>query len=469
MRNGRLSKYGLVIIHCFLLNFYASAQFPDSARTGYLLDASEEYWLAPTASIKGTGFIESIKHIPINKRKGFVSIGINIREGYEHFGNYLWGIGPQDKNGYFLHRVLFHNDLRWNRHFRSFLEVQSSTISDRNGGPRPVQDLNKIAINQFFGELTLHAGKWAMLHFRFGKQSLNYGTGTLLDIRDANVRRSFAGSKIILENKSLKVDAFFMLPIAVREGIFDDQIDHSQKVGGFWGTRKFHNNALTKLDLYYVFINRRQTRFNQGTGKEVRNTVGMAATCKKGNWFSYCEADVQFGKFNNGNIRAWKIAPSFGYQVQMLRIKPVFTIQGAISSGDKDSSDPVLQTFNPLYPKAIYYGFIDNAGSANLIVIHPKVEFQFFKRLTITAGYYQFWKQQLHDGIYAVNGSYLLPPANEKRPVGSMWDILTTCTLGNHVIIQLIGSCYKMGEYLKQQPALNGDIRYAGIKSTLRI
>ena len=466
---SRLFKNGLVIIHCFLSTFYVYAQFPDSIPTGYLLDTSEEYWSAPTDSIKEASFLERIKHLPINKHKGFVSTGISIREGYENFRDYLWGIGPQDKNGYFLHRVLFHNDIRWNRNFRSFFEVQSSTISDRNGGPRPIQDLNTIAMNQFFGEVALPAGKWTMLHFRFGKQSLNYGNGTLLDIRDANVRRSFAGGKLILENKSLKVDAFFMLPITVREGSFDDRIDHSQKVGGFWGTRKFYNYTLARLDLYYIFITRKQTRFNQGTGKEVRSTVGMAATLKKENWFSYTEVDIQFGKFNAGNISAWKIATSIGYQAQIINIKPVITIQGAISSGDKDPSDRALQTFNPLYPKAVYYGFIDNAGSANLVVVHPKAEFQFFKRFRLTAGYYQFWKQQANDGIYAINGAYLLPAANDKKPVGRMLDVLITYSIGSQIIIQLIGSYYKRDEYLKEQPVLSSDIRYLGIKSTLRI
>jgi len=308
-----------------------------------------------------------------------------------------------------------------------------------------------------------------MLHFRFGKQSLNYGNGTLLDIRDANVRRSFSGAKFILENKSLKLDAFYMLPMNVKEGFFDDRMDHSQKVGGLWGTRKSYNNTLTRLNFYYVFISRKQTRFNQGTGKEIRNTIGIAATLKKENWFSYFEVDLQFGKFNNGNIWAWKIAPSIGYQLQRLKIKPVFSIQGAISSGDKNSLEPDLQTFNPLYPKAIYYGFIDNAGSANLVVVHSKAEFQLTKVVRIALGNYHFWKQNANDGIYAINGSYLLPAANEKKAVGSMWDVLVTYSMGKHLTMQLIVSYYKRGEYLKQQPTLNSDIRYLGIKSTLRI
>ncbi|MDH7459967.1 alginate export family protein [Chitinophagaceae bacterium 26-R-25] len=464
-------KFFFCVVTCLSAVVSTYGQFSDKAKTGYLPDAAEEHWLVINDSVKVTRFIDRIKHLPINHKKGFIGVGINIREGYELFGNYLWGMGPQDNNGYFLHRLLLHSHFSWNEHVRLFAELESSAISGRNGGPRPIQDLNKMAMNQFFGEINFSVSKdkRTMFHFRFGKQSLNYGIGTLLDIRDANVRRSFAGGKLILEKQSLKLDGFFMLPVTVREGAFDDKIDHSQKVAGVWGTKTFYKKTLNRLDLYYIYINRDKTRFGQETGRETRNTIGVATSLRKHNWFSYCEADLQFGKFNGGNIRAWKIAPSVGYQAKSLKLQPVFTVQGAISSGDKDSSDNGLQTFNPLFPKAIYYGYIDNAGSANLIVVHPKIELLFFKRLLVTAGYYRFWRQQSSDGLYAINGSNLLPASNEKKSVGRMWDVLLTYPVKNHVVLQLMGSYYKQGEFLKEQPQLKGDIRYAGIKLTVRI
>ena len=455
---------------CLAAVYSAHGQTADSLSTGYMLDAAEEFWPLQNDSFR-KDVTSKLKHLPVNHNKGSITFGFNNRESYEYFNEYLWGLGSQDKNGFFLHRFLLHTDMRWNKNLRIFTELQSSTITGRLGGPRPIQDLNKLAVNQLFLELTIPAGKRNRLSLRLGEQSLNYGRGTLLDIRDANVRKSFAGGKLILENGRIRIDFFYMHPVAEKKGIFDDKIDHTQKLVGFWATRKYQTTVLNRMDFYYLLIRRDETRFNQRYGKELRHTIGTAATFKnkKGNWFSYSEINLQFGKFNRGNILAWKIAPSLGYQFQRIWTKPVISLQGAVSSGDKDSSDLNIQTFNPLFPKAIYYGFIDNAGSANLIVVHPKADFHLSDNFKITTGYYRFWRQRTTDGIYAVNGSFLLPAANDKHSVGSMWDILITYNVSNNFTVQFIGSYYKRHGYLKEQPELNTDIRYASFKTTLRI
>ena len=439
-----------------------------AAPTGYLPDAAEEYWPAPNDSAS-RHWMSRIKHLPVNHAKGFVTVGISVREGYEYFDQYLWGLGPQDDNGYFLHRLLLPVDMRWNRHFRVFTELESSHITGRQGGPRPVQDLNKLAVNQLFGEWAIQAGRETGLWLRAGKQSLHYGQGTLLDIRDANVRRSFAGGKLIFTHRHWKGDAFFMWPMVVREGFFDDAIDRTQQVGGLWTTKGFEHTVLSRVDLYYIFISREQTRFNQGIGREIRHTIGLAATLRKANWFSYSEIEVQLGRFGEGTIRAWKVAPSLGYQCSGIAGKPALSIQGAISSGDTNAKDMDLQTFNPLYPKAVYYGFIDNAGSANLAVVHPKIDIQVAKRVKLTAGRYWFWRQQAADGLYAINGAYLLPAVAQSKPVGSMWDVSVVYNAGSHFTFQAIGSYYQRKDYLKELSVTKGDIRYLGMKATLRI
>lgn len=465
----RTKKYFHCVAFFIVLHLSAYCQNPDSISTGYLLDAAEEYWPVQTDSQKLTLFADRIKHLPVNKNKGFNTIGVNARETYELFDNYFWGMGNQDKDGYFLHRLLLHNDLRWNNYVRLFAEVQSSAVTGRNGGPRPVQDRNDLSVNQAFGEVSIPVNRQNILHVRIGKQYLNYGSGTLLDARDANVRRSFWGYKFILENRSLRMDAFFMELAATRNGIFDDIIDRSQKVAGIWATKKIGNRGLTKIDLYYILIKRSPTKFNQGVGDEQRYTIGSGVYYKSGNWSGYSEADFQWGRFNEGSITSWKVAPSIAYQFKSIWFKPVFSLQGAISSGDRDASAEELQTFNPLYPKAVFYGFIDNAGSANLIVVHPKIEWLFTEQLKLAVGYYKFWRQNTDDGLYAVNGAYLLPGAAGSRNVGCMIDLATTWSVSKHFALQVIGSFYQRGEFLKQQPVTNGNIRYLGIKTTLRI
>ncbi|WP_353720773.1 alginate export family protein [Dyadobacter sp. 676] len=441
------------------------AQTPKSEPTGYLADASEEYW--PADSLDRRSHIG--KHVPILGGKGLISSGVNVREGFEFFRGYLWGIGPQDGNGYLLHRMLVHSDLRYKRHLRVFAELQSSFITGRNGGPRPVQELNKLAVNRLFGELTVKTAAISRLILRLGKQHLNYGQGTLLDLRDANVRRSFLGGKLQFEMAHTRLDLFAMKAIAAQKGLLDDRIDHDQRIGGLWMTQNFGERSPVKIDSYYLLISRQNSRYNQGSGTELRHTMGIGLTLKDERWFSFSELDFQWGKLGTDKILAWKMAPSLGYRLGRLPTQPVVSIQAAISSGDKDTGDGILQTFNPVYPKAIFYGFIDNAGSSNLIVVHPKTELKLATNLALTLNYYRFWRRHTADGFYAVNGSFLLPAYGTEKRVGQMVDLYAQYRAGSHWMFYLISAYYARGAYLKINPLTKSDILYFGLKTAVNI
>src|ERR1051325_11023774 len=73
----------------------ALAQAKDSVKTGYMPDAAEEYW-PPIDPDQRKDVFSRLGHMPIRNDKGFVSLGGSLREVYERFNNYLWGIGPQD-------------------------------------------------------------------------------------------------------------------------------------------------------------------------------------------------------------------------------------------------------------------------------------------------------------------------------------------------------------------------------------
>jgi len=451
-----------------LLNERVQAQIKDSLKTGFLSDAAEEYWPKHQPGEK-KDFSQTINHISIRNDKGFISAGGYFREVYELFDNYLWGRGPQDSDGYFLHRAIVHADFRYNKNIRAFVQAQSSFLSGRNGGPRPVQDLNKLAFDQIFGEYSFRLKSKILYSFRFGKQALNYGIGSLLDIREANVRRSFLGAKFIAEHNNTKVDLFAMELIKVNPGFFDDKVDQSQEIAGIWVTQTFPRKFFNRLDAYYLYTHRDSVKFTQGLGTESRHTVGTALNFLKNRWSGYTEVDLQFGKFNGYSINAWKLTQTLTYQLNNVFLKPAWSIQSAMSSGDHNLQDSTLNTFSPIYPKAIYYGFIDNVGSANIFLIHGKIEVEPAKKVKLTTSYYTFWRQSTVDGLYASNGSFLIASGSNHRPVGSMLDIVVLYAYNSHFSLRGVVTYYKRGPFLKQEPSTPYDIRYLGITATLRL
>jgi hypothetical protein len=414
-------------------------------------------------------FSQMINHISIRNGKGFISAGGYFREVYELFDNYLWGIGPPDSNGYFLHRAIVHADIRYNKNIRVFVQVQSSFISGRNGGPRPVQDLDKLAVDQVFGEYSFHSKNKSLYSFRFGKQALHYGIGSLLDIRETNVRRGFFGAKFIVEHRNTKVDLFAMELMKGNPGFFDDKIDQSQKIAGTWITQTFPHKFFNRLDAYYLYTHRDSVKFAQGLGAEGRHSVGAALNFLKRRWSGYTEVDLQFGKFNGYSILAWKLTQTLTYQLNNVFLKPAWSVQSAMSSGDHNLQDSNLGTFNPIYPKAIYYGYIDNVGSANIFLIHGKIEIEPIRKVKLTTGYYTFWRQSIVDALYAANGSFLLASSSDQRRVGSMIDVVALYAYNTHLSFRAIVTYYKRGPFLKQENETPHDIRYLGITATLRL
>jgi hypothetical protein len=219
----------------------------------------------------------------------------------------------------------------------------------RTGGPRPVQDEDKLDLNQLFIEFHLPShGDRPRASLKIGRQDLQYGEGTLLDVRDLNVRQSFDGIKLILRPKHWQVDLFAMRPALSNPGLFDDYPDHTQRLWGVYGTLP---RFVHQLDAYYLGLDRKFARFAQGSGRDQRHTVGSLIHGGQGNFSYVGEGDLQFGKFGRGNILAWKYDQTLSYSFSHLKLRPVPSLLFAISSGDKNPANPDLQTFYPLFPK----------------------------------------------------------------------------------------------------------------------
>lgn len=107
------------------------------------------------------------------------------------------------------------------------------------------------------------------------------------------------------------------------------------------------------VDLYYLGYDRKAGRFDHGVGHELRHSIGTRLWGNPGAWDYNFELVYQFGDFANGNIRAWTVA------------------------------------------------------SDNHIDLHPSLELDLTKRLTLTPDLDFFWRQSTQDGIYNVAGALI--------------------------------------------------------------
>lgn len=432
------------------------------------LDRSEENWSILREPAARTDRWDSLKFIAIGPNdEWYVTVGGEARSFYEYYRNYNWGAGVQDKNGFLLHRFIGSADVHLGARTRVFVEMKSGLVSGRTGGPRPGRDQDHLDVGQFFVELSTGSrGKPHLLSIKVGRQQLQYGEGSLLDVRDLNVRRSFDGAKLIMRSAAWRTDVFVVRPAKSEPGSFDDVSDRSQTLLGVYAvgvTRQWR--VVRRLDLYYLVLDRRRAQFVQGVGAERRHTLGTVVHGRQGNLAFFVEGTLQMGTFGSGHLLAWKYAQSLSYTIGIAGVRPTISLLGAISSGDKEPNDPNLQTFYPLFPKGVYYGYTDGSGSLNAIVVHPKVAVPLSRAVSLGWDSYVFFRQRTTDGLYSQSGGLLRAGGESlSHNVGALHDVTLTWLIGDHAAVQSIAAYYDAGTFLRETNPQGKDLTYFGTK-----
>lgn len=409
--------------------------------------------------------------ISLGREGAYLTLSGEARSTYEFYDHHTWGDGPQDGNGYLLLRFRGGADLHLGRRFRVFVELQSGLIEGRTGGPRPSQDRDALDASQLFAGWRWWRGAEApALEVRVGRQELNYGEGTLLATRDLNVRRPFDGIKATLRSASWRVDLLAFRPARLRTGALDDGSDASQALWGAWATRSWVGRPFwRRADLYYLGLERQQGRFQQGTAAEKRHTVGVNLHGERGALSTLAEADIQFGSFGAGEIRAGKLAGRLAWSLPARRLRPVLKLQGAVSSGDRDPASADLETFHPLFPRGLYYGRVDSSGSLNAIVVHPELDLTLSPTVSLELSHFSFWRQSTNDGLYSQPGGLLRRgDTSRDRDVGSLEEVTVRWLANRHTTLEGTAAYYEVGAFLERAPQPGRDFFYLALRVSYR-
>jgi hypothetical protein len=106
----------LILLLIVLSALPARAQTPDPRPPGPAPDPSrpplnpfpaEQNWSFLADSSKRTDFFDPVKYIPFGDNpQMYLSLGFEYGIQYEYYDNWLFGVGPQDHNGYVMNRVM---------------------------------------------------------------------------------------------------------------------------------------------------------------------------------------------------------------------------------------------------------------------------------------------------------------------------------------------------------------------------
>jgi hypothetical protein len=467
-RRGRGCRTSLALLTVLTLTPAAFAQPApaDADRPAYRQQRSDEDWSFLRDESRRRDGWDAIKFVPLRRDETwYLTLGGEFRPFYERYDHYNWGAGPQDENGFYLERVMVHADVHMGARARAFVEVKRGIEVGRVGGPRP-PDEDRFDVNQAFFDVPIASRRAARVTLRLGRHEMEYGDGSLVSHREGpNVRRGYDGPRVMVGVGPWQIDAFVVRPVETNPGVFDDAPEPGQR---FWGVHASAQQpilgVLGRPELYYLGIAREIARYDQGTAREVRHTVGARSTYRKGSFEYWLEGTFQAGSFGAGAIRAWKHVQVYGYGFEHARLRPRVGLNVAVSSGDRDRSDPDLQTFHPLFPRGLYYGYVDGSGSLNAVVVHPSTTLRLSAPLSLRGEVFAFWRQRTTDGLYSQPGFLLRTgQQSEARFVGTLSQAELTWRVDAHATAIVQIGRYRVGPYLRDTPPAR-DMTYLSAK-----
>jgi hypothetical protein len=420
-------------------------------------------------SSRRTEWIDAFKFIPLTTNgSSYLTLGGEIRERYEYYHNSQWGRGPQDENGYWLQRYMIHGDVHFGDYFRLFTQFKSGLENGRQGGPRP-PDQDDFDLHQAFFDLQAPWPESVALTLRAGRQELAYGSSRLISTREGpNVRLSFDGLKTIWKLGDWQLDAFAVKPVRTQAGVFDDDPDPERNFWGIYGVTPVGWLPGGNIDLYYLGLNRKNADFDQGTARERRHSLGTRIWGRQAGWDYNVELVYQLGTFGDGDILAWTAASEVGFTFDQVWLKPRLGLKANVTSGDRNATQPDLQTFNPLFPRGSYFGEPALIGPANHVDIHPQLDLLLRHNLTMTLNWDCFWRESTQDGIYGPGVNLVQSgQTSDARYVGNQVEMMLEWRLNRHFTLTADYAHFFAGTFLKQTTP-GQDVDYASAWVTLR-
>ena len=350
----------------------------------------EDYRYLAEAGNRQGAWWERLKYIPSGKSPDapFLTLGGEVRLRYELIDNTDFGSGPQDSGGYLLTRFMPYAALAlpnlpagWELQLFAQFETAFSDYDERGPGPIDQDDFDILQA--------------------FAKISAPLGTGAL----------SLQGGR-----QEISFHGFYLRPVQVTPDPLDNLSGADQQVWGLYLTRRLDGMApfLSKVavDLYYIGFFDAAATYNNGTGRELRHTVGTRFFGNQpvgpGTLDWNYESMLQFGSFDNergnGSILAWSVGTETGYTIDTFGT-PRLALRANIISGNRNDDSANLQTFNPLFPKGKYFGELTPVGPYNLINLIGAVGLTLTEQVTVSVQGGPYWRYSTHDAVYGLGGN----------------------------------------------------------------
>ena len=390
-----------------------------------------------------------LKDRPLDEDGRFtLTLGAEARVRYEGFADNLWGAPPAPDDGYLWLRVMPLADLHAGP-ARIFIQGIGGYARGVGAGAGPADETG-LDLLQGFADIQLPIGDRASLTLRAGRELIALGSERLVGSRyGPNIPQPFDGVRLMLERGNGRIEAFHGKPVAVQPGNFDDRRSPTKQLDGLYVTAPLATGV--KVDLYALRYSDAAARYAGMIARERRQTYGVRLfgthAALGWNW----EAMLQRGRFGTQPIKAWSIATETSYAFADTPLKPRLRLRANAASGDDDPKDDRLGTFNALFPKGKYFGELTPIGPRNILNLHPSIDVDLGRGLTVEMAAIAYWRFSRGDGVYDVPGQ-LIRAAEQgaSRHIGNQVELSANWQASTTLSVSASASLFRAGDFLRQ-------------------
>lgn len=418
---------------------------------------AEDYRYLADPAKRGSDW-DAIKYVPLDDDGSiYASFGGEIRERAEVMDRPAFGIGGREADTYLLQRVLLHADLHLGQSVRVFGQIGAHEAFGKKVLALPDED--HLDVHQLFVDVQPVAG----LTVRLGRQEMAFNASQrFVSFRDGtNVRQNFDGARATFLRGALKLDGFYVHPVTLDHGIFNDHGADEQAFGGLYASLGLDAKRARTVDGYWFYLDRDVASYGGVAGEEHRHSIGLRTGGAADGWDWDVEGLLQRGRFAGQDIRAWEASADLGYTLAG-GWKPRLALRFDAGSGDDRRGDGKLGTFNPLFPKGPYFNEANVTSFANLIALRPSVRVRPTPKLGVEAAVQWKWKEARADSVYLGPAAALAGTAGAPREIGQVTSLDATYQLDRHWSLRCYYLHHSAGDAIR---AAGGDAINFGMAS----
>ncbi len=362
---------------------------------------------------------------------------------------------------YLLNRFRLGVTMRPTDWLKFYLQGQDVRAFDKNP-PRSSSYYDLFDLRQAYVEVgDTEKGSLAV---KVGRQAFYWGEGRLVaeSLWSFTSLRTFDAVRTTFRHNGYRLDAFAASAVQITRTTsagFSKPRFGNNIHGLYGGIEKLVPKATIEP---YVFwrIGALVAGEDKKPGDLNFKTFGFRWVGKLPAGFDYAtEMATQRGKVANSDFNAWAGHWVLGHTWKA-PWKPRFFTEYNYATGDNSPKDNKVQTFDTMYPSThLKWGETDQVGWRNIHDVRGSFEIAPSKNWTASTNYHAYWLANVHDGLYAANGSVNIPrvaAGTAGRWVGQEADVQGSHKFANGIEINIgVGHIFP-GTFIKRAASGHG-------------